>query len=106
VIILPASCIEGFGEDVFKEWMGQAKDYEAISSRLKDNFVLGGHKAVAVARVISSKKVFLYSEFDRADTYRMVFEKLDDIQSYIEAEIDRNEDIEITIIPASTSATS
>ncbi len=99
VIILIASCSEGFGEDVFQQWMGQVKDYEAISSRLKSNFVLGGHKAVAVAKVISSKKVYLYSEFNRAATNKMGFEKIEDIQSYIEAEIDRNKNIRIIIVP-------
>jgi len=99
VIILIASCSEGFGEDVFEQWMNQAKDYGAISSRLKSNFVLGGHKAVAVARVISSKKVYLYSEFDDRATEKMGFEKLDDIQSYLNSEIMENSRIKITVIP-------
>jgi lactate racemase len=99
VIILAAACSEGFGEDVFEQWMDQAKDCGAISKRLKNNFVLGGHKAVAVARVISSKKVYLCSEFDDRATEKMGFEKIENIQSYIESEIDRNKDIKITIIP-------
>jgi len=99
VIILAASCIEGFGEDVFEEWMDQAKDYGAISARLRSNFVLGGHKAVAVARVISSKKVYLHSEFDDVTTNKMGFEKLDDIQSYLNKRIEEDDEIKITIIP-------
>jgi len=98
-IILIASCIEGFGEDIFEEWMQQARDYSAISSRLKRDFVLGGHKAVAVSRVISSKKVFLYSEFDRLTTEKMGFEKIDDIQPYLNKRIDENDEIKITVIP-------
>ncbi len=72
--------------------MGQAKDYRAISTRLKDNFVLGRYKAVAVARVISSKKVYLHSDFDDAATEKMGFEKIKNIQNYIETEIDRDKD--------------
>ena len=99
VIILMASCTEGFGEEVFQQWMGQAKDYRAISERLSSNFVLGGHKAVAVSRVISNKKVFLHSEFDDAATDKMGFEKLDNIQSYLNSRINQDGQIKITVIP-------
>ena len=99
VIILAASCREGFGEDVFEEWMDDATDYQLISKRLRENFVLGGHKAVAVARVVSERKVFLYSQFDRSATEKMGFEKLDDIQAYLDSSIRANKDINITVIP-------
>ncbi len=98
-IILMASCSEGFGEDVFEEWMGRVKDYCAISERLKDKFVLGGHKAVAVSRVIKDMKVHLYSEFDRAATKKMGFEKINDIQLYLNKVIERDKEIKISVIP-------
>ncbi|MCK5566456.1 MAG: nickel-dependent lactate racemase, partial [Actinomycetia bacterium] len=98
-IILIASCGEGFGEDVFEEWMGYAKDYGAISKRLKDKFVLGGHKAVAVSRVIKDMKVYLYSEFDRSDTEKMGFFKLDDIQSYLNKAVKEDSNVKITTVP-------
>ena len=79
--------------------MGQAKDYNAISKRLKDRFVLGGHKAVAVSKVIKDMKVYLYSEFDRRVTGNMGFEKLDDVQSYLNKAIENNIDIKVTAVP-------
>jgi len=99
IIILAASCHEGFGEDVFEEWMQDAGDYGLVSERLKQNFVLGGHKAVAVARVISEKKVFLYSEFDKETTEKMGFEKIDDMQEYLDSSILKNSSLGITIVP-------
>jgi len=98
-IILAASCLEGFGEHVFEAWMKDARDYGLISSRLKRNFVLGGHKAVAVSRVISDKEVFLYSEFDRASTEGMGFRKIGDIQSYVDRRIKEDKGVKITVIP-------
>ncbi|MES0340977.1 MAG: nickel-dependent lactate racemase, partial [Candidatus Humimicrobiaceae bacterium] len=95
VIILIASCSEGFGEDVFEEWMGQAKDYGAISKRLKKRFVLGGHKAVAVSRVIKDIKVYLHSEFDKLAIGDMGFFKLNDIQSYLNEAIKDNSNIKV-----------
>lgn len=98
-IILAASCHEGFGEDVFQEWMNGASDYGAISEKLKKGFVLGGHKAVAVSSVLSRKEVFLYSEFDQKATRNMAFKKLDDIQAYIDQRIKKDSDIKITVVP-------
>jgi nickel-dependent lactate racemase len=98
-IILAASCLEGFGEHVFEAWMKDARDYDLICSRLKKNFVLGGHKAVAVSRVISDKEVLLYSEFDRASTEGMGFRKIEDIQSCVDRRIKENKGIKITVIP-------
>ena len=97
-IILVASCSEGYGEDTFKEWMGHAKDYSYISSKLKENFVLGGHKAVAVSKVISEKKVYLYSEFDMSSTEKMGFGKISGIQSYLDKKIVKDRDIKITLV--------
>jgi nickel-dependent lactate racemase len=98
-IILAASCCEGFGEDVFEEWMMEARDYDSISTRLKNDFVLGGHKAVAVSRVISNKEVFLFSEFDSVSTENMGFKKLEDIQAYLDKRIDEDDGIKITVLP-------
>ena len=78
---------------------GRGLSLPSISSRLKQRFVLGGHKAVAVAKVISEKKVYLYSEFDRSSTGKMGFEKLDDIQSYINKRVEENGDIKIIAVP-------
>ena len=98
-IILIASCSEGFGEDKFEELMGLLKDYDAIENKLKSCFVLGGHKAVAVSKVISGKKVYLYSEFGKDATQDMGFLKLDGIQQYLDKAIEENEDIKITVVP-------
>ncbi|MCJ7471821.1 MAG: hypothetical protein MUP02_03310, partial [Actinobacteria bacterium] len=78
---------------------GQAKDYGAISKRLKDRFVLGGHKAVAVSRVIKDMKVYLYSEFDRPATQKMGFEKLDDVQQYLNKAVKEDINVKITAVP-------
>jgi nickel-dependent lactate racemase len=99
IIILAASCHEGFGDEVFEEWMQDVTDYDLINKRFKENFVLGGHKAVSVARLISEKEVFLYSEFDKYTTEKMGFKKLDDLQGYLDTSIKENIGIKVTIIP-------
>jgi lactate racemase len=100
IIILVASCYEGFGDVIFERWMGQVKNFNAISKRLKEKFVLGGHKAVAVSRIISDKEVFLYSKFDRKTTVGMGFYKIDDIQSYLDKVIQKDSQVKITVVPS------
>lgn len=98
-IILAASCCEGFGEDIFEQWMANCRDYKSISEKLKKKFVLGGHKAVAVARLLTRAEVLLYSNFNRNETEKMGFKKIEDIQGYLDSRISQNTKIRITIVP-------
>jgi len=97
--MLVADCSEGFGEDVFEEWMANCKDYKLISENLKKNFVLGGHKAVAISKLFTRFKVYLYSFFDKETTESMGFIKLDDIQQYLNYAVSKNNKTKITIVP-------
>jgi len=98
-IILIASCPEGYGEDVFEKWMADAKDYKLISKRLKKNFVLGGHKAVSISKLLTKTEVFLYSEFSLKQTKDMGFKKIDNLQQYLDDRIIQNSNLKITLVP-------
>ena len=98
-IILIASCSEGFGEDVFEQWMADCHDCEYISQKLKKKFVLGDHKAVAVARLLTRAEVLLFSNFNRSETEKMGFKKIEDIQGYLDSKISQNTKIRINIVP-------
>jgi Uncharacterized conserved protein len=63
VIIWLASCREGFGSAIFETWMKE-KHPEQMLSDIKNNFVLGGHKAAAVAQVLLRAEVYLVSDLD------------------------------------------
>ena len=80
--------------------MGQAKDYDCISERLKKRFVLGGDRWHSWRSKIQDIKVYLYSEFDRPATEDMGFFKLDDIQTYLNKAIKNNSKIKITAAPS------
>lgn len=98
-VILVASCCEGFGEDIFEKWMADCRDYDYISRRLKREFVLGGHKAVAISKLLTKIDVLLYSDFNRDETEKMGFKKIEDIQEYLDSRISENDKIKITIVP-------
>ena len=63
VIILVARCREGFGQTAFEEWMRTMGRPRVLVERIQREFVLGGHKAAAIAGLLTDVDVFLVSEF-------------------------------------------
>ena len=61
IIIWTAECSEGFGNATFETWLRQASSPEEILDRIQGEFVLGGHKAAAVATVLQRARIFLVS---------------------------------------------
>ena len=51
-IILVAECAEGFGEETFAAWMADMENPQAVIARIRREFVLGGHKAAAIAGLL------------------------------------------------------
>jgi nickel-dependent lactate racemase len=66
-ILLVAECPEGMGNRVFDEWMRDPGGPEAIIARLQREFVLGGHKAAAVAMTMKQAQVGLVSAMPADD---------------------------------------
>jgi nickel-dependent lactate racemase len=64
IIILLASCTEGYGESVFERWIKEASSVDDLVTRIKSNFELGGHKAAAIALVEKKAKVFIVSDME------------------------------------------
>jgi nickel-dependent lactate racemase len=60
VLILAAECTEGFGNQTFETWLTDAAPQQVLA-RIQREFVLGGHKAAAVAAVLKRASVYLVS---------------------------------------------
>ncbi|MCL7451669.1 MAG: nickel-dependent lactate racemase [Anaerolineae bacterium] len=60
VLILAAECPEGLGNATFEAWLTGATPDELLA-RIQQEFVLGGHKAAAVAAVLRRAAVYLVS---------------------------------------------
>ena len=61
IIILAAECPEGLGNQVFERWMREGASPEEVLERIQAKFVLGGHKAAAVSKVLARARVYLVS---------------------------------------------
>ena len=62
-IILAARCGEGFGSEVFESWMLDMSEPRLLIERIQQEFVLGGHKAAAIADLLLASRVCLVSSF-------------------------------------------
>lgn len=67
IIIMAAECGEGFGNANFKAWFQEAQSGDAIIRRLEREFVFGGHKAAAMAALLSRQQVYFISSMPRDD---------------------------------------
>ena len=75
IIILVAECREGFGHPRFEEWMVCGDPPDELLRRLRAQFVFGGHKAAAIAKIRGrSVRVFLVSSFKPGIVRTMGFE--------------------------------
>ena len=83
-IILVSKCGEGYGEDVFEKWIKEAKVLQDIFDRFDRHFILGGHKAFAIARVLKEKDVILVSDMSRDDVEQLFFSYAGSLQEALD----------------------
>ncbi len=61
-VVVTACCEEGSGSELFNAWMQEAYTADDIIRRIRDGFIMGGHKAYQIAREVQRANVHLYSE--------------------------------------------
>ncbi|MCK4933751.1 nickel-dependent lactate racemase [Candidatus Bathyarchaeota archaeon] len=61
VIVLVAECGEGYGNQVFYEWMTKFNDLKSIEKEIRRRFVIGGHKAYYLLKVLQKAHIILVS---------------------------------------------
>ncbi len=104
IIILVASCNEGFGEKVFEEWLLEAENPRELIDKIKENFRLGGHKAAAIAMVLQNAKVYLVSELDPDFVSSVFMEPFTDIQSALDKALEeKGKDATVLLMPVGGS---
>jgi nickel-dependent lactate racemase len=64
VVILLGECVEGAGSDQYLKWMRDYKTPERIEEKIRGDFVVGGHKAYAVTRLMKKAQFILLSCLD------------------------------------------
>ena len=100
-IILLAECSEGYGEATFEKWIEEANIPDDIIKRLKNKFVLGGHKAYSIAKLVKEVEVILISSLPPEKVRKLFFISMEDISQALNCVKDKyGEDFQAYILPA------
>ena len=100
-IILLAECLEGYGEPTFEKWIEEANTSDDIIKRLKNKFVLGGHKAYAIAKLAKEVEVILISSLPSEKVRKLFFIPMEDISQALNYVKDKyGEDFQAYILPS------
>lgn len=89
VVILVARCREGFGQTSFEEWMRGMGSPQVLIDRIQREFVLGGHKAAAIAGLLARADVYLVSEFPADVVRSMCMTPFDCVDAAVAAALER-----------------
>ncbi len=89
VVVLVARCREGFGQKTFEEWMTGMGTPQVLIDRIQREFVLGGHKAAAVAGLLARANVYLVSEFPDEVVRSMCMTPFASVDGAVRAALDR-----------------
>ncbi len=98
-LILLAQCRDGVGSALYEEWAGKYTDLNSLESALKANFVLGGHKAYKVAKLLQKGKVHLVSDFDPDTARHFGFVPAASLEQAVEDVYSGNHNLLTYIIP-------
>ena len=100
-IILLAECSEGYGEVTFEKWIEEANTPDDIIERLKKKFVLGGHKAYAIAKLTKEVEVILISSLPQDKVRKLYFIPMENISQATEYVKEKyGEDFQAYILPS------
>lgn len=84
IIILCASCKEGFENKLFEKWM-TTKTKEQMVMEIKENFVLGGHKAAAIAMTLMKASIYMVTDYDRKIIEKIGFKYFRNLQDAVDS---------------------
>ncbi len=86
IIILCASCKEGFENKVFEKWM-TTKTKEQMVAEIKENFILGGHKAAAIAMTLMKASIYMVTDYDRGIIEKIGFKYFRKLQDAVDSAV-------------------
>lgn len=99
ILIWCASADEGFGNRIFKQWMLSKSPSEMIN-QMKHNFMLGGHKAAAIGKILLKHQVYLVSEVTDSLIRRMGMVPFKTLQEAVSAALkEKGESSRVIVFP-------
>ena len=105
-VILVARCREGFGQKAFEKWMCGMGTPHVLVDRIRREFVLGGHKAAAIAGLLTEVDIYLVSEFPDDVVRRMCMQPFASVDEAVAAAFaNYGEDTRFLVVPHGSRVT-
>lgn len=99
-IILVAECAEGFGDKAFESWITGARNPDEVIEKMKCQFVMGGHKALAIALIVKRANVILVSSLDYAVAAQAFLTPSSNVSNALEQSLAKHgPDARIAVLP-------
>ena len=88
-VIILGECAEGVGSDQYLQWMKEYKTPERIEEKIRSDFVVGGHKAYAVTRLMKKAQFILVCGLDSALVRTLRFTPAKDMSDALQIASDK-----------------
>lgn len=99
-IIVVGACNEGIGSKTFEGWFHEAKKPEELTERIQKEFVLGGHKAAAIATIMEKAEIMLVSEMSDEEVRRVFMVPQGSVQEALDKAMEKyGEDATVIAMP-------
>ena len=99
-VVLVGSCFEGFGNQVFEEWMLKYTNPDDMIQALHAHFQLGAHKATAIAMLKKRADILFVSDMDSAIVEKTFLKPVHDLQSAVDACLKKyGNDADVIVMP-------
>ncbi len=103
-IILVAECAEGLGNETFERWVNEAKSPGDVIRRIKQRFVLGGHMAAQIARIVEKHDIYLVSAMPEELAKKTFFIPAKDAQDALTRAMEKHgKDVKVIVMPYGNS---
>lgn len=89
IMVLAASCKEGYGSDVFGRWIQQYDTPDERIAAIHEHFELGGHKSAALALVQKKCDIYMVTDMDDAMVTKANMTPFHDLQEAVDAALNR-----------------
>ena len=90
IIILLAECAEGFGNQTMERWMLDIPIPEEAIQKIQQEFVLGGHKAAAIALIEKHAAIYVVSNIPDDIVRRIRFTPFTTVQQALDLLLSRS----------------
>ena len=84
-IVFVAECCDGVGSETYHDWARRYRTVPDLERALRNSFVLGGHKAYAVGRLLARATVWLVSSLPRDVAGELGFRCVENAQEAVDS---------------------